>query len=123
MSTVARLIRQIRQIREEQLPQSVQALGEPTAPASSIAPSPSISPANDELEIAPSPELQNAIVDGLVTLDELHQREQQRSATRNELNQEGTAKIPGRLDTYACRGIITWGEAGNLRKLDTEHGP
>ncbi|HIL11293.1 MAG TPA: hypothetical protein EYG11_21590 [Candidatus Latescibacteria bacterium] len=123
VSCVGTATRQIRQIREEQLPQPVQALGEPTAPASSIDPSPSISPANDELEIAPSPELQNAIVDGLVTLDELHQREQQRSATRDELNQEETAKIPGRLDTYACRGIITWGEAGNLRKLDTEHGP
>jgi len=101
----------------------VQALGEPTGHASSIDPSPSISPANDKLENAPSPELQDAIADGLVTHDELHQREQQRNATRNEVNQEETAKIPERLDTYACRGIITWGEAGNLRKINAEHGP
>lgn len=122
VSCVRTAARQIRQIHQEQLPKSVQALGEPTGPASSIDPSPSISPANDELENAPSPELQDAIADGLVTLDELHQREQQRSATRNELNQEETAKIPERLDTYACRGIITWGEAGNLRKINAEHG-
>ena len=112
-----------RQIRQSERPTPPVLLAEPTAPASHLdAPEPP-NPSDNQLDVPPSPELRDALAEGRMTLDELRQRDQQRSETRAELTEEEMAKIPQRLDTYARRGIITWGEAGNLQKLDVENGP
>ena len=75
------------------------------------------------LDLPQSPDIQGALEDGRVTLDELSQRNQQRAETRKALDREEVAKIPQRLDNYAQRGLITMAEADNLRKVHAGNAP
>lgn len=111
------------QVRQSAPPMPVQPSPSPAASSAMVAPTATPAELDNEFEIPPSPELQDALAEGRITLGELRQRNQQRSTTRAALTQEETAKIPERLDVYAKRGIITWGEADNLRKLHTNDGP
>ncbi len=68
-------------------------------------------------------EAQQAQSEGSLDAEEIKERHSQQQKVRAQIDQEENEKIPNRLDAYIKRGIITPGEADNLRRLYSTDAP
>jgi len=68
-------------------------------------------------------EAQQALAEGLLDANDIKERHSEQRQLRDEIDHEETEKIPERIDAYIKQGILTLGEADNLRRLYSTDAP